>query len=147
MCSTLKLEGQSKIMPINSIILPKFIVGKDLNEKGYAWNGFARIDGAINKQKTLAQQWSSKEWKVAAVKADQFTEMHKPTGNIHTFNCSRLGVLVNNSTGDLKILTRPSKTPQEIAVHHRMPSRLPQNWTLEQYVDALNKFTGGNYNG
>jgi len=146
MCNSLKLEGQDKFIPTNGgIVDSSFIVGAATDCKNYKMNGFARTDGAREKSKTMAEQWDSNHWKVGAIKASQFTEYEKSTGQTVIFNSSRLGCLINNKRQELRILTRPARTLQEVRIHLRMPSRVPKNMSLDDYVKALNKHTSGDY--
>jgi hypothetical protein len=142
MCGSLKLEGQKNFTPNGSKIPCRYIAGA--KEDKY-WDGFARTDGARNRSKSLPEQWPPDKWKVAAIHTSQFTEHRRYDGSTHTFSSSRIGCLINEESGQLKILTRPAKTQRELTVHHRMPSQIPKSWTLKEYTAALNKYCNGNY--
>ncbi len=142
MCGSLKLEGQKNFTPNGNKIPCHYVEG---GRGDYQWKGFARTEGSASGTRSLPDQWSSDEWQVASIKAEQFTEYRKSTGEHIVFDSTRLGCLVNNETGQLKVLTRPAKTKREVDVHHRMPSRVPKDWSLERYTQELNKFSGGTY--
>jgi hypothetical protein len=144
MCGSLRLEGQKDFVPRGSPIDSIYLEGSHQDITSYAWDGYARTDGRKDGTKTMAEQWSDKEWRATTVKIEQFTEYCKDTGKLHNFNASRIGAIINKR-GQLKILTRPAKTQQEVAIHHRMPSRLPKDMSLQDYTQALNKVTGGDY--
>jgi len=131
MCGELRLEGESR--KIRSIILAKHLETNPFNQIGYEWNGFARIDGSVSGTKTMAQQWPRSEWKITVVKIKGFVEKKK---NFNFDRTVRVGAVVNKN-GDLKLLTRASKTKIEKSVHHRMPSMYFRICTLAYYKNTL----------
>jgi len=144
MCGSLRLEGLGFWVSIGAQVHASNFEGQDPYGKGsYEWNGFARTDGSRDGRKTLAQQWPPSKWTPVIIKSDRFTERHKD-GREHVFRASRLAGLVGID-GSFKILTRPARTPDEQAVHPRMPSQVPSSWNREQYVEKLNERTGGKY--
>ena len=137
MCGSLRLEGNDKInvggrVPANSLENPG-------TRESYTWNGFARTDGAASGKKTMAQQWDNKEWRTAVLKITGFTE--KGT----MIEARRIGVIINDKTSSMKVLTRPARTAYEQGIHHRWPSRLPAKLTATGYVEQLNQVTSGGY--
>jgi len=140
-CGSLKLEGQKDFIPQGNYVPVEFIIGVN-NKKGfYFWprSGFARLDGNKNKQRALIDQWSPEKWTAGAIKIESFKEASV------VFKSNRLGCLLNHEEKVLRILTRPAKTPKEIAIHHRAPSRIPMQMEFNDWLSRLNKLSGGNY--
>jgi hypothetical protein len=150
MCGSLRLENEKNVTPVGERISSRHLESASGKQQSYVWDGFARTDGSRDQTKSMADQWNSKEWKVSIIHVDSFTEHHRPTGETYTFKPKdnriyRLGAIISDNRGTLRILTRPSKTQEEKNIHGRMPSRVPINLSLKEYVEALNTVTGGSY--
>lgn len=150
MCGNLRLENQKYTTPMGERISSKYLESASGKQESYVWQGFTRTDGNRDQTKSMADQWDSKEWKVTIIRVSAFTERHRPSGQVHTFvpkdnEVIRIGAIVSDSKDILRVLTRPSKTQEEKSIHPRMPSRVPIDLSLKEYVEALNTVTGGSY--
>ena len=143
MCGELKLEHNDKLVGKRSYISGQYLSGSN-KDVSYQWTSFARTDGSVNGDKSMPDQWNSKDWKVSLLHVTGYTEKDK-NGNSHMFNANRIGCIVNKATRELRILTRPAKTDYEKSVHHRAPSKVSKNTSLKEYVSMLNNYTKGNY--
>lgn len=143
MCGSLKLEKQDKLIPTGSYIPARYIAGSADSE--YKWDGFARSDGSQDGSKAMVNQWDPHEWKITAVKADQFTERQRSTGKTFLFNSSRIACLISTKYKELKILTREARTQQERDIHHRMPVRIPKDWSMQQFLQFMNDKLNSDY--
>ena len=93
---------------------------------------------SINGAKTMAQQWPESQWKITVIKAKGFIEKGI---NFDFGNKVKIGAIVNNK-GDLKLLTRPSKTKSEKNTHHRMPSAAPNSMLTKDYINLIRQRGG-----
>jgi len=139
MCGSLRLEKLDRQVYIGGKI-PSTNLESTRND--CTWNGWARVDGSRDSKKTMVDQWDPKEWKITAVKASSFTERQKSTGKIFTFKSKRLGAIIKD--GDLKILTRPARKG-EVEIHSRMPVKIPNNMSLKDFTEFVNRKLGSNY--
>jgi len=144
MCGSVKLEGRKDFTRIRSIIPAEFFLENSHNNTGYMWDGFARVDGSVDKVKTMIEQWPSEIWVPEILKIESFTERNRKTRKTREMRARRIGV-ITSANGYMKVITRPSRTPDEISIHHRMPLRVPAIMTRNQFINDLNRLTLGNY--
>lgn len=141
MCGSLKLEKTKYDVKLRGKIPAVCLESNPFNRSDYRWDGFARADGSADGTKSLGEQWLANEWAVTFINAESFVETNRQTHRNYTFMAKKIACLVN-SEGQLKILTRNSKTEIEVAAHHRMPVQLPSGWTTEKFVRTLNSKYG-----
>lgn len=136
MCGELRLEGE-KIKFKNSV-RSDLLTNNPHCHLNYDWTGFARVDGNLAGTKSMAGQWPASNWTITTLKAKGFVE--KGT-HFQFANSVQIGCIVSKS-GELKIITRPARTESEKAVHHRMPSVVPENMSTEDYIDLIKRHAG-----
>lgn len=144
MCGSVKLEGRGIFTRIGNPIPAEFLTENPHSVDSYLWNGFARADGSVDGSFTMAEQWQPDIWVPEILRIEEFTEKHRKTGKIINIPLRRMGVIVS-AEGKLKVITRPSRRPDEVIVHHRTPLRIPAIMTRNQFVNDLNRFAHANY--
>lgn len=144
MCGSLKLEGHSKFTPIRNFISAVYLTENHHGLTEYKWDGFARSDGSADGIKTMMEQWTPDIWTPEILRVEAFIERNRKTREEVEFETKRIVVIIAAS-GQLKIVTRPARTKDEVLVHHRMPMRIPAIMTRKQFIHDFNRLTNSDY--
>jgi hypothetical protein len=124
-CGSLRLENDANRIFVHGNVDAEHIEGAvgDFVVPTYKWEGWARIDGRRDGQKTFKDQWPEGENRVVTITGvESFTERHRKTRENMVFPAAdRHIAAIVNKRGELRILTRPARGEREVGIHPRMP--------------------------